>query len=250
MIVLDFIKEYPFILAFVIGLIPALIWLWFWLKEDKHPEPMKMITLSFFGGILAVLFVLPFQQLVCDFYLKSQCGSHSLQAWYITDIIAFTIWAAMEEISKFAFVYFIALRNKCTDEPVDDMIYLIVSALGFVTLENSLFLTQSIHSLDLANTIISGNLRFIGASLLHIMSSATIGVCMALAFYKSKTKRVFAVIIGLIIAIVLHTSFNLFIINGAPGNIFFIFGTVWVGIIVLLLLFEKVKHLKNTAQPQ
>ena len=40
---LDFIQKYPFILAFILGLIPALIWLWFWLKEDIHPEPAKMI---------------------------------------------------------------------------------------------------------------------------------------------------------------------------------------------------------------
>ena len=57
---LDFLQQYPFILAFILGLIPALVWLWFWLKEDIHPEPAKMITLSFIGGMVAVLFVLPF----------------------------------------------------------------------------------------------------------------------------------------------------------------------------------------------
>jgi RsiW-degrading membrane proteinase PrsW (M82 family) len=239
-----FIQKYPFLLAFIVGLFPALIWLWFWLKEDKHPEPMKMISLSFLGGVVAVLFVLPFQELVCD-YLKTQCAAHVLESWSNKDILIFTIWAAMEELSKFSFAYFIALRHKCTDEPVDNMIYLIVSALGFVTLENSLFLLKSINTLDVVDTIVNGNLRFIGASLLHIMTSATVGLLIALSFYKTRGKRIVATLIGLIIAIVLHTSFNLFIINGAPGNIFFIFGMVWVGIIILLLMFEKVKHLKK-----
>lgn len=227
---LEFIETYPFVLAFILGLIPALVWMWFWLKEDSHPEPAKMLTLSFLGGMLAVLVVLPFQKLVYV-YLS---GEESL---------SFFLWALIEEVFKFTFVYIIALRNKCTDEPVDDIIYLIVSALGFVTLENTLFLIEPIRTGDFANTIIHGNLRFIGASLLHTMSSATIGICMALSFYKTKTQKRLYTLCGIIIATVLHTSFNLFIIRESNGNIFFIFGAVWVSIVVLLLLFEKVKHI-------
>jgi protease PrsW len=230
---LIFIEKYPFVLSFILGLIPALLWLWFWLKEDIHPEPAKMVTLSFFGGMVSVLVVLEVQK-----FIYTQVGSHLT--------LSFFLWAATEEIFKFLFVYFIALQNKSTDEPIDDIIYLIVSALGFVTLENTLFLIPMIGGGgDILDTVISGNLRFIGASLLHVMSSATIGICMALAFYKSLRKKIAYTLIGIAIAIVLHTSFNLFIINGAPGDIFFIFGTVWIGIILLLLLFEKVKHIRN-----
>ena len=227
-----FIKQYPFILAFLLGLVPALIWLWFWLKEDVHPEPVKMITLSFMGGMLAVLFVLPLQKIVYDYVRENY-------------IISFIIWATIEEIFKFVFVYFIALRNKATDEPVDDIIYLIISALGFVTFENTLFLVEPIRSGDIIGTIINGNLRFVGASLIHIISSATIGICLGLAYYKTKKQKRLYLATGVILAIVLHTVFNLFIINESLGNIFFIFGAVWIGIIVLLLLFEKVKSVKK-----
>lgn len=225
-----FLKQYPFILAFILGLIPALIWLWFWLKEDSHPEPAKMVTLSFLGGMLAVLFVLPIQK-----FTYIHLGGEGT--------LSFSLFAAIEEITKFVFVYFVALRNKATDEPVDDIIYLIISALGFVTFENTLFLIDPIQSGNFVNTIINGNLRFIGASLLHIMSSATIGIFMGLSFYKSHLEKVFYLLAGIIMAIVLHTSFNLFIINRASGDIFFIFGMVWIGIIVILLMFEKVKSI-------
>ena len=230
---LTFITKYPFILAFLIGLVPALIWMWFWLKEDAHPEPAKMLTLSFLGGMIAVLFALPLQKIVYFYFAENQ-------------YLSFTLWATIEEVLKFVFVYFIALRNKVTDEPVDNIIYLIVSALGFVTLENALFLIQPISTGDIADTIINGNLRFIGASLLHIMSSATIGISMGLSFYKSRTIKRMDVVFGIIMAIVLHTTFNLFIINQVSGNIFFIFGMVWTGIIILLLLSEKVKHMNSS----
>ncbi len=229
---LTFIENYPFLVAFILGLIPALIWLFFWLKEDIHPEPAKMLTLAFLGGMLSVLFVLPIQKVVYD-HLRE------------FTFLSFALWAAIEEISKFLFVYYIALKRKYVDEPVDDIIYLIVSALGFVTFENTLFLTEFLRDGDLMGTIINGNMRFIGASLIHVMSSAVIGIMMGLSYYKTKKNKILYTISGILIAIVLHTSFNLFIINRAPGNIFFVFGAVWFGIVVLLLLFEKVKHLSG-----
>lgn len=230
--ILATIKNYPFILSFLLGLIPAIIWLWFWLKEDTHPEPAKNLTLSFIGGMASVLFVLPAQKLIYE-YLGNNVN------------LSFALWASIEEIAKFAFVYYIALERRVTDEPVDDLIYLIVSALGFVTLENTLFLMEPIKNGDIIKTIINGNMRFLGASLIHIISSATIGVCMALNFYRSRARKIEWTIVGIILAIILHTSFNLFIINQAEGSIFMIFGMVWVGIIVLLLLFEKVKSITN-----
>ncbi|MEN9582245.1 MAG: hypothetical protein RL641_199 [Candidatus Parcubacteria bacterium] len=236
---LNFLQNYPFVLAFILGLTPALVWLWFWLKEDIHPEPARMVTLSFLGGMVAVLFSLPLEKIVYHFFQNN-------------DQISFLLWAIIEEGLKFGFVYFIALRNKMADEPVDDIIYLIISALGFVALENTFFIFSSFDSNFLLSgvgpekiidTIISGNLRFLGASLLHTMASAMIGICMALAYYKNaETKKIYT-LAGILIAVVLHTAFNLFIINGAPEDIFFIFGTVWAGIVILLLLFEKVKHI-------
>lgn len=228
---LNFIQQHPFVLSFIIGLIPALVWLWFWLSEDRHHEPAKILTLSFIGGMFAVIVVLPLQKEVYDIF----GGEGS---------IPFALWASLEEITKFIFVYFIAIRNKSVaDEPIDDIIYLIVSALGFVTLENTLFMMDFVKSGDIINTIIHGNLRFIGASLLHTMSSATIGICMALSFYKDKKTKIFYTLSGIIIAIVLHTAFNLFIISEYISNIFFVFGAVWFSIVVLLLLFEKVKQI-------
>jgi RsiW-degrading membrane proteinase PrsW (M82 family) len=229
---ISFIENYPFIVAFLLGIIPALIWLWFWLKEDIHPEPAKILTLAFLGGVISVLMVLPIQKIIYDYLVEYK-------------VLSFTLWAGTEEIVKFLVIYFVALKRKVVDEPIDDIIYLIVGALGFVTFENTLFLNQLIKDGDFIGTLINGNMRFMGASLIHIISSATIGVMLALSFYKKRTDRIIYTIIGVLVAIVLHTSFNLFIISEVAGNIFFIFGMVWIGIVVLLLLFEKIKHLKK-----
>jgi RsiW-degrading membrane proteinase PrsW (M82 family) len=35
-------------LAFIGGIIPSFLWLWFWLKEDKkNPEPKGVLTIVF-----------------------------------------------------------------------------------------------------------------------------------------------------------------------------------------------------------
>lgn len=225
-------QNYPILIAFLLGLLPALIWLWFWLKEDLHPEPAKMLALSFFSGIISVYIVLKIQ-------------IFALNHLDLNVYTSFAVFAFIEELLKFIVIYFVALRNKETDEPIDNIIYLIVGALGLATSENIIFSYKSLIETDLITTVISGNLRFIGASLTHVMCSAMIGITLGLSFYKSKKNKILYGISGLIIATVLHTSFNLFIISRAPGNIFVVFGAVWFGIVVLLLLFERIKHIKR-----
>lgn len=228
--VITSLQQYPYTVSFLLGLIPALIWLWFWLKEDIHPEPAKMVTLSFAGGMLAVILVLPLQKLIYDYA-------------NIDDYTSFLLWASLEELFKFIMVYFIALSRRVTDEPIDTIIYMVISALGFVALENSFFLFDLIKSGDLIGIAITGNMRFIGASLLHITTSGTIGVFMALSFYKDKIHKFIYTTTGIISAILLHTLFNISIMKISENNIFLTFGFVWLGIITLLLAFEKVKQL-------
>jgi protease PrsW len=213
------------------GILPALFWLWFWLKEDKkRPEPRGLILLAFVVGMLAVPVVLPFEKLADS---------------YFTGTIVIIIWSAIEEIFKYILAYFAVLRRKAMDEPVDAVIYMITVALGFAALENTLFLINPITDGSFVNTIINGNLRFLGATLLHTLSSATVGIMIALSFYRKKVlKRIF-VVYGLILAILLHSLFNFFIIKGSEDKLLTIFVFVWIGIVILIFLFEKVKRIKN-----
>jgi threonine/homoserine/homoserine lactone efflux protein len=91
-------------------------------------------------------------------------------------------------------------------------------------------------------TIITGDLRFIGATLLHTLSSATIGVALAMAFYKGGFSRAIAATIGVILAVFLHTLFNFFILGSSGGATFWIFLCIWFGVIVLLFMTEHIKQ--------
>ena len=89
-------------------------------------------------------------------------------------------------------------------------------------------------------------MRFIGATLLHVVASATIGIFISFSFYKNRFSKFFMTIIGLIVAVTLHSFFNFFIMNNNGENILAVFGVLWVLVIFIILIIEKIKRLKRT----
>ncbi len=215
--------------ALLSGIFPALVWLVFWLREDKkNPEPKKLILRTFLFGMGAVMIVLFFQKWVDTLFPG-------------TTLLAVILWVVLEETFKFVAAFLGGLKSTEDNEPIDPIIYMITAALGFVALENALFIVGPLIGKDIITSVITGNLRFIGASLLHVVSSGIIGVSLAFSFLKPRGQRVIFAILALILAIILHSGFNLAIIHWDNDGAMFAFGLVWIGVILLLLAFEKAK---------
>ena len=224
--------------AFLGGVIPALLWLRFWIKEDfNHPEPFRLIFLTFLGGMMMVPFALLLEKI-----------AHS----YVTStIILFTLWAAIEEILKFGAAYYVAFRKECIDkskclsDTMDPVIYLITAALGFAALENALSLLTPLASGDIWKSIVTGNLRFVGAMVLHVVASASVGVFMGFSFYRKPAFKKLYIAFGIFTAIILHALFNISIISESPHGLFLTFGAVWICVFILLALFERIKEIRK-----
>jgi RsiW-degrading membrane proteinase PrsW (M82 family) len=213
------------------GLVPALFWLWFWLREDRaHPEPKALVISSFVAGMIVVSLVLPLQQF-------------AMERFFGDDLIL--VWVIIEEILKYSAALIVVLWNKAVDEPIDAIIYMITIALGFSALENAFFIFYPLSSGDFAGSVLTGEFRFLGATLLHVLASGTVGAMMAFAFYKGALARILSATLGLCIAIVLHALFNFSIMNAHGETLLSIFMFVWLGIIVLFLIFEKVKRIQQ-----
>jgi len=126
---------YPLYLL-LLAIAPGLIWLFYFLQKDVHPEPRHMILKVFFLGMLsalpAALIEAGFQQIVPEkiFFIK---------AWGY-DFVAFLSVlvgvALVEEVLKFLVVQGKVLRSPELDEPIDLILYMIIAGLGFATLEN------------------------------------------------------------------------------------------------------------------
>jgi RsiW-degrading membrane proteinase PrsW (M82 family) len=217
-------------IAFFGGLVPALFWLWFWLKEDKkNPEPKGLLTLVFLSGMATVMLVLPAQKAIQNLNLDGN--------------LELTLWASIEEILKYIMVILIVAGTNQADEPTDWPIYIITLALGFAAFENALFLLKPLAVGDTVVGLLTGQLRFLGSTLLHAIASGIIGISMGLSFFISGFKRTLYVFIGIICAIALHSAFNFFIIKNGGSDFLKVFAFLWVGAIITMLLFEKLKRM-------
>jgi len=219
-------------LAFLGGIVPSLLWLWFWLKEDKKKlEPKGLIAAVFLMGMVAVVFVLPIQK-----FIQAHIGSHELQLF---------LWASAEELLKFIAVILVIYKTNYDDQPIEWPIYMITAAVGFAALENALFLIKPISIGETAVSLLTGHLRFLGATLLHSVSSGILGIALGLSFYMKGLKRKWYLLLGFAGAIALHSLFNFFIMRNKGVDFLKVFAFLWVVSIILMLLFERVRRMSN-----
>jgi protease PrsW len=140
----------------------------------------------------------------------------------------------------------ILCKTSNAKEPIDWPIYLITAALGFAALENMLFLLKIFPaSIGTTQSLSTGNLRFLGANLLHAISSGIIGISIGISFYTKKWEKNISLVVGFIIAIALHSAFNFFIIRNDGNDFLEVLAFLWVVTIIIMLLFEKVRRMSE-----
>ncbi len=220
------------VIAVLEGIIPALLWLWFWLNEDREdPEPTGLVTFCFIIGMTLVFFAVPLQQ-----FIQKVISSGNLQI---------ILWASIEEILKYLAVILLLYKTKYLHKPIDWPIFLITVALGFAAFENILFLIKPLLLNESTISLMTGNLRFLGSTLLHAVSSGIIGISVGLSFYMGALNKKVYLLVGIILAVALHSSFNFFIMNNNGSDFLKVFAFLWVATIINLLLFEKIRRISS-----
>ena len=231
------------LLTLLLGFAPPLLWLWFWLREDVHPEPKSEIALVFSMGMAVVLMALIAEKLFANLNISQQSiYGYSGNILVIINIIAF---AFFEEIAKTIASFFTAIRSRYFDEPIDAMIYAITASLGFAALENAFCISK--HAFITADQAIAvSSVRFIGAILIHASTGAIIGASFAFSFCK-RSRRAVEFAIALVAATALHAIYNYYVMGGANnGKEDQIAGVIIAGIgaVFALILFERAKRLR------
>lgn len=223
--------------AFLGGLLPALIWLYFLLKEDARcPEPRKFIILAFIAGMVAVPLALPFER-----YAETEL---------IGTLPLLTAWALIEELLKYIMAATFILWRHAVDEAPDYVIYMITVALGFAAAENMLFLFTPLSNGQTAISFFTGNVRFLGSTLLHVTASAAIGFAFAFSKGYRPPARVIASASGLILAIALHTAFNMLIMRQGSSVELAAFFLVWMVAVIFFAAFEVLKYFQYRNLPK
>jgi len=212
------------------SLIPTFFWLWFWSRRDRFcPEPKIHLLGAFIFGALAALFTLPTQSLVASIF-----GA--------TTTIAMVLFVCVEEYIKYACCWYIAMNNNpYYNERIDPIIYLATTALGFAALENVLYFLQYLNNFELDIATIEGGKRIIGATVLHMVTSATIGIFIAWAFFGNKAKKTLALGIGLLLAIVIHVGFNHLVTFTDQNMVLIAFSASWFLLMLILIIIELLR---------
>lgn len=221
-----------------LGILPGFVWLLFYLEEDTDSEPKREILFAFAAGSAITLIVLYAEQAFAFLANLISVQEYSLGM--------FLGHAAIEEFFKFAAAYIVVARSRYFDIPIDAMIYMIVVALGFATLENVFAIGSEFRDTALLSSAAEiATLRFVGATLLHALSSAIVGYYWAKAILHGRWR--YYLVFGLLIATSLHAVFNCFITPDCSG--FFSSSPLLYTVLLLILAgffvlndFEKLKH--------
>lgn len=181
--------------------------------------------------------------------LKSLLDTIKIDPLAYSIIYWFLIIALSEEFFKYLVIKMRVINSADMDEPLDIMLYMVISSLGFAALENVLYLFTPAGDLSLNTNIkrvlIITIIRFFGANFLHTLCSAVAGYFMALSFCKVR-KGILTIPFGLILATLLHGfyDFSIITLNGYPRII--------IPVIILITLaglvfsgFTKLKKLKS-----
>lgn len=232
----------------IAGLAPSFIWLLFFLRKDHHPEPNRMILKIFVIGMaitIVAAFIEFYVEKIMDIAMETAKAiaftPSALYSFLFISVIL--ISAFIEEFIKYLVVKEAVLKNPEFDEPVDAMLYMIIVALGFAAVENMMILMSLGNFFD-QSTIYIIAFRFIGATFLHALCSATIGYFLAMSIFESK-RKLSLLLIGISMASLLHGIYNFSIIK-AEDNPNYIFLTI--SVLIFLALFVSLSFKKIRAK--
>ena len=150
-------------LALIYGMVPAVAWLFFWLREQRaRPKGTGSLLYAFMAGALMVIAALPVEKFL---------GTFS------TNVNTLTIlWATAEEVLKFSAFLLMLFAGSSIEAPVDYAMYAVVVALGFAGFENALYFLQPLQTGDSVVLLLAGAMRFLGTTLMHAAAASIPGI--------------------------------------------------------------------------
>lgn len=238
----------PFAYFIALSIIPSIIWLVFFLREDRRPEPKKTILKVFVIGMLSTIPVI-ILSLAIGLILREM----GIPIYLISFIGVVFVAAVVEEVAKYLVVKRSVFNSSEVDEPSDLMIYAITAALGFAAMENVVFLFPGREALFgltpefFIQSLVAGSIvRFVSGTFLHALVSGIMGYFLALSIMRSEyRKRLVGA--GLVVAILLHGSYNFSIMFAEGNGSWFVVAPILLLslFITILFLFSKTRKMDS-----
>lgn len=203
--------------------------IYFFDKYEK--EPLKMIVRAFFLGCLSVV----------PAYFLEKFAFHYLGSYddyFKAAVASYTIIALSEEGSKYYFFRRFFYNHKELNEPYDAILYAVMISLGFATIENILYVMDGGSQVAV--------IRMFTAVPAHAAFAILFGYFAGLAkFSSTKESSFYRLLLGLLIAIFVHGTYDYLIFVG--NNFWILIGALIHFILALYLAAKAVRlHSENS----
>ena len=194
------------ILTIILAIIPGILFCFFIIRQDKYEkEPKLYLAISFALGMLVTGVAYGIEKWADDrmqLYTAAQ-NIDTYEHFGILMLSAFVITALTEELLKFLALIVFAYQRDDFNEPMDGIVYSVMIAMGFATVENILYTQYGWRT-----TLI----RAFTAVPAHVVFGIIIGYYAGLAKF-SKDKQLRYLLTGLFVAIFIHGLYDFFIIQ-------------------------------------
>lgn len=154
--------------------------------------------LLFFLGMLATIPAVTVQ------YWSGAVTAFKSQSAAITFLSSFGVVAASEETAKCAVLLIGAFPRKFFDEPVDGIVYAVLVAMGFATVENLIYA----NNFGMNTTVV----RAFTAVPAHFVFAIVQGYFIGLAKFQPE-RRIELILTGLAISIFMHGMYDFLILQ-------------------------------------
>lgn len=237
----------------IVGVLPCLVWLWIYLRQDRHPEPKRELLSVFLMGAFVTA-----PAVYIELFLTYDCAGMGsicvpglfyrlgLPALLVMIIAAIIGVAFIEESAKYAVVWLKEQAigsNSQLDEPIDFVVYMITAAMGFAAAENLLYLLKYN---DIQAVFGASLIRSATAILVHALCSGILGYYMAMTFCH-RDKKIRYLVGGIALVSVLHGLYDLSIIGSGdnPEFLLLVLGSIVAMGYVFCVKLQDLKKMKS-----
>ncbi len=186
------------LLALSLAPVIAIVWFIYWMDQyDK--EPLRALFKTFVLGGFAILPAMLYQYFALNWLQKYT----EQEGWLYYAGISFLVVALSEESAKFLMVRYYAYPRPFFNEPFDGIIYGVMVAMGFASIENIGYVTE--YGLSTAFS------RMFLSVPAHGCFGVLMGYYVGLAKFSGKGRAGWLMARGLVLSIVFHGLYDLFL---------------------------------------
>ena len=217
------------------AVIPMLFYLFFLWKFDRYePEPIGIVIKHFLWGAIGAVII---GIVVSSFFVTDSnflFVNDKVKSLFAVVIIA----PIVEELSKGIFLFH-SSRKDYFDDMTDGIVYGGAIGLGFGMTENFMYFLM--YDSNFVNWLSIVLIRSIFSATMHAIATATFGAMIAKAkFSIKKSHKIIYPVIGLLLAIVFHATWNYFV----SGEFTYIFAILFMILLMISFLFVYKYSLK------